>query len=298
MPQTRLVEASAALVLLLAIPARAELRSAETIAAHAGFDTRFLGWQPAPGTPAYRAVPQEDQGIHLTPEQALAVGRRIWQNESGGTISGLTHWNSGEDFASLGIGHFIWYRAGRGGPFIESFPKLLGFLENEGVVLPLWLRGQPPCPWDSKEEFFRDFQSPRMVELRRLLEATIALQARFVADRLEAALPKILSTIPVSERDHVRREFYRVAGFATGVYALVDYVNFKGEGISLTERYHGQGWGLLQVLQGMEEVMPPLEEFSRSADEVLTRRVANSPPARRESRWLPGWRKRVRTYVD
>ena len=137
-----------------------------------------------------------------------------------------------------------------------------------------------------------------MIELRRLLEATVALQARFAADRLEAALPKMLDTLPDSQRDHVRSQFYRVAGFSTGVYALVDYVNFKGEGISPTERYHGQGWGLLQVLQGMEAVMPPLDEFARSADEVLTRRVANSPPARRESRWLEGWRKRLRTYVD
>ena len=292
------VLAPVVLSFLLASPARGELLSAEALAGRAGMDSRFFRWLPAPDSPAYRAVPPENQGIHLTPEQALAVGRRIWQNESGGTISGLTHWNSGEDFASMGIGHFIWYREGHGGPFIESFPKLLGFLEAEGTALPAWLRGQPPCPWQSKGDFFRDFQSPRMIELRRLLEATVALQARFAADRLEAALPKMLDTLPDSQRDHVRSQFYRVAGFSTGVYALVDYVNFKGEGISPTERYHGQGWGLLQVLQGMEAVMPPLDEFARSADEVLTRRVANSPPARRESRWLEGWRKRLRTYVD
>ena len=29
----------------------------------------------------------------------------------------------------------------------------------------------------------------------------------------------------------------------------MDYVNFKGEGVSSSERYRGQGWGLLQVLE-------------------------------------------------
>src|ERR1700720_3277507 len=65
------------------------------------------------------------QSIHLSDLQAERIGRRLWENESGGTIAGLTAWNLGEDFASLGIGHFIWYPAGKRGPFAESFPPLL-----------------------------------------------------------------------------------------------------------------------------------------------------------------------------
>jgi hypothetical protein len=41
---------------------------------------------------------------------------------------------------------------------------------------------------------------------------------------------------------------------------------------------------------------PALQEFSRAADKVLTRRVQNSPPERGEQRWLAGWRNRVRSY--
>jgi hypothetical protein len=80
---------------------------------------------------------------------------------------------------------------------------------------------------------------------------------------------------------------------------LVDYVNFKGEGIAPGERYQGEGWGLLQVLQGMSGTTPgqaALDEYSISADRVLTQRVVNAPPERHEERWLPGWRARVRTY--
>jgi hypothetical protein len=45
----------------------------------------------------------------LTQEQAQTIGRQIWKNECGGTQEGLTSWNKGEEFPSLGIGHFIWY---------------------------------------------------------------------------------------------------------------------------------------------------------------------------------------------
>ena len=45
-------------------------------------------------------------------------------------------WNAGEDFPSLGIGHFIWYRAGQQEIFEESFPQLLSFLKRQQVALP------------------------------------------------------------------------------------------------------------------------------------------------------------------
>ena len=46
----------------------------------------------------------------------------------------------------------------------------------------------------------------------------------------------------------------------------------------------------------MKDGQPALEGFAQSADQVLTRRVANSPPERNEAQWLSGWRKRVGTY--
>jgi hypothetical protein len=84
-----------------------------------------------------------------------------------------------------------------------------------------------------------------------------------------------------------------------GPFALVDYVNFKGEGTLESERYKGEGWGLLQVLEAMREG-PALVEFQRAAESLLSRRVKNSPPGRRrgESRWLPGWKNRIRTYAE
>jgi hypothetical protein len=80
---------------------------------------------------------------------------------------------------------------------------------------------------------------------------------------------------------------------------LIDYVNFKGEGTNPAERYKGEGWGLLQVLAGMQGTGAGApKEFGTSAAAVLTRRVQNSPPARNEQRWLPGWKNRVRAYSE
>jgi hypothetical protein len=237
------------------------------------------------------------QSISLSDSQAERIGRRLWQNESGGTIAGLTAWNFGEDFASLGIGHFIWYPVKMRGPFEESFPPLVRYLAQNGVKIPAWLEQASGCPWPNRTQFIADQRTPRMKELRSLLAETISLQARFAGLRLERALPKMLEAVPNEDREKIRSNFERVAGEPLGLYALVDYVNFKGEGTLASERYRGEGWGLLQVLQEMRNG-PARLEFSQAADRVLTRRVANAPAARDEKRWLPGWRNRIRTYAQ
>lgn len=235
--------------------------------------------------------------IRISDAEAARIGQKIWCNECAGTRDGLTSWNKGEDFASLGIGHFIWYPAGKRGPFKESFPALRDYLASSGERLPAWLASSKACPWPDRASFMADFHSERMEQLRALLASTVALQARFAALRLEEALPQMLAAVPASEREKIRANFYRVANSPGGLYALMDYVNFKGEGTSPTERYQGEGWGLLQVLAGMPDKGDPDAAFSESADRVLTRRVSLSPPARGEARWLPGWRNRVASYV-
>ncbi len=83
-----------------------------------------------------------------------------------------------------------------------------------------------------------------------------------------------------------------------GTFALIDYVNFKGEGTLLTERYNGQGWGLLQVLEAMPGEGDATRAFSQAAKAMLARRVRNAPPERHEERWLPGWEARVERYAQ
>ena len=102
-------------------------------------------------------------------------------------MEGLTSWNSGEAFASLGIGHFIWYPKGVSGPYEESFPGLVRFLSANGVKTPEWLEGA--CPWNSRAEFQAAAKSEKMSELRKLLASTIRIQSRYLAQRMEKALP-------------------------------------------------------------------------------------------------------------
>ena len=244
--------------------------------------------------------PHLSSAITLAHADVQRIGKKIWQNECNGTISGLTSWNQGEDFASLGIGHFIWYPKGRRGPFEESFPKVVSFISKRGAKLPtLLLRGvEQPCPWDSRAEFSRAQHTVEMNQLRQFLVDTIDLQAEFLIARLEGALPKMLAEAAPADRANIQQQFERLARTPQGCYALVDYVNFKGEGVLHTERYQGQGWGLLQVLESMHGTSDgdAVDEFVKAARSTLTRRVHNAPAERHESRWLTGWLRRVNSY--
>lgn len=242
--------------------------------------------------------------ISLTEDDAQRIGCRIFLNECSGKVSRLISWNEGEDFVSLGIGHFIWYPKDRRGPFDERFVAFLDFAKRNDAAIPEWLQGPDRhCPWNSRKEFLRERNSRKMCELRTFLAETVSLQLSFIVDRLKDALPKLAAAAPEGLRPRIEEQFYRLAATPGGIYALTDYVNFKGEGLLEAERYNGQGWGLLQVLERMSVAgttgsgMTAVGEFARAAETILTERVANSPPERNERRWLCGWTNRLRTYA-
>lgn len=241
------------------------------------------------------ALPVPAMALTLSPSDMSRVGKMVWQNESGGTVEGLVAWNKGEAFPSLGIGHFIWYPEGKRGPFDESFPRLVEHLLKGGVNVPLWAQG--PAPWATRAEMERDPE--RVQTLRTVLAqpAALRVQTEFLIRRLEAALPKMLEKLGANARakEQVKTRFKALTESVPGCFALIDYVNFKGEGVLPTERYKGEGWGLLQVLAGMQG--ESVRDFSLSAQRVLKRRVHNSPKERGEARWLPGWTARVQRYA-
>lgn len=243
----------------------------------------------------------EEISISIPSSQMMEVAQKIWKNECGGRIDGLVAWNNGEDFASLGIGHFIWYPQNQEGPFKEVFPSFLLFLSDKGVAIPQWLRREKSCPWTSQGEFMQQRNSSQMKELGNLLKDTISLQAEFMVQRLKKSLPRIMNSWSGDRRQEMRTKFARLLEDQRGIYALLDYLNFKGEGLSHTERYQGQGWGLVQVLEEMKVPRGsdrPVRNFADAARIMLERRVANSPPERNEQRWLKGWLNRIATYTQ
>lgn len=236
---------------------------------------------------------------NLTASQKAAIGRKIWQNECAGSVTGLTTWNAGEEFPSLGIGHFIWYPAGFKGRFEESWPQFAAFASKQGAKVPA-VGLERHSPWRTKAEFQADFKGPRLTALRTWLVGNVGLQTDFIIVRSRAALPKILAAAPASEKTRIEANYQKVATTPQGTYALIDYVNFKGDGTQASEKYNGQGWGLMQVLGGMKDVpagAPTATEFAASAKRMLSRRIANSPPARGEKRWEEGWHNRCATYA-
>lgn len=246
------------------------------------------------------AIEQSHSPLFISSKDADKIAQKIWHNECNGTLKGLTTWNQGEEFASLGIGHFIWYPKGASGPFREMFPDLLTFLSIRGIVLPQWLKDNKTCPWVTRDQFLQAQDSAKMVELRQLLADTIALQAEFMASRLQKSLPLMVRSFPEEKRKLIMSHFESLVNDPMGLYAVLDYLNFKGEGLLPTESYQGERWGLVQVLELMNEPKAgerAVVNFAAAANYVLERRVANSPPERNEKRWLKGWQNRIDTYL-
>ncbi len=233
--------------------------------------------------------------INLTSQQADALGQLIWKNEGQQKLQHLTTWNRGENFPSLGLGHFIWYPNKEKGPFKEQFPALLAYFQERGIQLPIWLTKTKFAPWQSREQFYHEFNDQTLSGLRLFLSEHLDVQVKFIVLRLETAIPLILADCNEQQKSKINYHLSQLTSTTAGLFTLLDYVNFKGEGLSKNERYQGQGWGLKQVLLTMpEEYKNPLRAFGLAADEVLTRRVKNAP--RDEFRWLKGWRSRVHAY--
>jgi hypothetical protein len=241
----------------------------------------------------------------LPADVAKKVGQKIWFNETAGNRDAITAWNANEEFASLGVGHFIWFPAGKAAPFEESFPRLLEFLRKKNAHLPSWVDRTPipPSPWTSRTDFKRNFNSPEMRELRQFLLETVAGQTQFLVARAQGAMDKILANTPDSaEREHIITQFSRVTHASRDLYPLIDYINFKGEGTNPVETTvdttgRRQGWGLKQVLLKMDggtsDSQAVLAEFADAAQFVLQQRVRNRSSNRI---WEAGWLRRVDTY--
>lgn len=255
--------------------------------------------------PVQTSVSTEKKDIfaNISRSELNAIGEKIFKNEAAGKKENLVYWNEGENFPSLGIGHFIWYKQGEPGIFEESFPQLVEFLKSKNVKLPKIMAENKYSPWKDRQELInlktKKIPDTDIEELTNFLYENKDLQIMFIFKRLESSLEKMLAVS--NDRENVRKQFYRVASSPNGLYPLIDYVNFKGEGTNPKERYKEQGWGLLQVLENMKGTEPgkeALTEFSNSAKTVLQRRVNNSDPSKNERKWLQGWFNRCNTYAE
>ena len=246
--------------------------------------------------------PEDVTKPKLSQYELNVIAEKIYQNETSGNPKHLMFWSKNETFPSVGIGHFIWYPKGQPKIFDETFPAMIDYYIANKVQIPAWLHHAKVAgaPWKDRDTFERSRGDKEFQQLKTLLLNTKALQTQFFFDRLHASIPEIIKHVAPQYREHIVTNYNALVASKGGLYPLIDYINFKGKGIKATERYNNQGWGLLQVLQNMQPVKAgpfALMEFSRSAKQILERRVRNSPPAKNENRWMEGWSKRTNGYA-
>ena len=242
--------------------------------------------------------PVVSHDISISDSELKEIGHRIYKNECSNRIEKLTFWNPKEPFPSMGIAHFIWFPVGYTRPLGDSFSKVLVYFESNGIRLPEWLRkNNYQCPWKNRTAFYKDFNGSQMKYLRNLLKETMSLQAKFIINKFQEQAERVLNApSDTKTRQHVREQFDRVAHSPMGMYALIDYVNFKGTGTM-----NSGDWGLLQVLENMwgrGVGRQALIDFSNSAKEVLRKRAHTSKTKKIDAKSLAGWYKRVDTYCQ
>jgi len=238
----------------------------------------------------------EPREILVDKSEANSIGLKIAKNQ------GITHptkqisWHIDNKYASLGIANFIWF------PEIPvstqpSFNGLLKYI-SQTQGLPVWLVDKDYPPWSSRQDYLSSKHDLFKRQLNDFLQKNIDTQTQYLIIFLEARLPKMLDQIksPFAKM-HLYENFYHIAMEKNGVYALIDYFVFQGDGIYASDRYRNQGWGLLQVLDNMKgKSNNLLREFIYSANLLLTRRIANGSSEEEEQ--LANWRIRLNTYLE
>ncbi len=235
----------------------------------------------------------------LSQEMTKKIGEQIWQNEASGREDLLVFWNEKESFPSLGIGHNIWFPEGHEIKYTQGFPLLCNYLKAHDVALPEWLKETLSigAPWKNREDFYHDHSHRE--ELRQLLVDTVDLQTEFMIDRLHQRLSDISKALPDEDRERVEQNINLMLSSALGTYALVDYLNFKGDGINPKEESNGERWGLLQVLIDMPKNLTKdtvTKAFAITAAKKLVMLIEHSSPSYHRIHFLAGWMKRLSTY--
>lgn len=269
-----------------------------------------LSWPPVQAAQTAHAKTQVADAVAdklqaLTDADYHWIAQKLYQNEASQNPAYLTFWHPQEPFPSFGIGHFIWIPAGVDAPFVETFADMVTFVSAHRSP-PAWLQvlhssSQFKPPWRDRSHFQQAQNSIEMQQLRDWLLATADSQARFIVQRLVQQLAQVSQRLTQHQQALFNRHLMALLQTKQGVFALIDYSNFKGIGLNAKKTYQGEGWGLVEVLLAMpssvtaEQAVP---KFVLTAKQVLQNRVKNARPGQNESHWLPGWYKRVEGYLN
>ena len=242
------------------------------------------------------------KAFEISKADAISIAQRVFKNECAVEKDCLLEWNTGEDFLSLGLEHFTWYPQNSSGNTNEVFNSYLQYAKQSGEHLPDWLDKKPfpACPWGSRDQFLNSQESKEYKDLMEFMTRTKVSQANYLIENTKRSLQKIMDAAPGDQRLRITKLLSQLSSDPPGLYAIIDYINFKGPGIGQSDDLQAQGWGLLQVLERMNDTQTSqeaLEEFVRSAKFVLTHRAFITPNEKHEDKWLQGWLRRIDTYL-
>ncbi|MCF6253826.1 MAG: hypothetical protein L3J38_03670 [Thiomicrorhabdus sp.] len=248
--------------------------------------------------------------MQLTDADYDWIGSKIYQNEAASNPKYLTHWGKGEGFPSFGIAHFIWFPNISPPPYQETFPAMLEFVAKSSPP-PYWLQklkqsSEFDAPWKNKAEFDSAQDSDELKVMRHWLETTQAQQARFIVLSFQPRWLKETASMSPARLEKLNQRLSTMMSFKQGVFAVIDYFNFKGIGHNEKEQYQGKSWGLVSVLENMPNAAFNGEDnhkfqlaaFIDSAKKQLQQRTELAPDERNESRWIPGWFARLEGYAQ
>lgn len=258
--------------------------------------------------PTLVAESDQNYALRLDREESLVFARFSAKWEFDNNDDDITSWNEGENFASVGIGHYLWYPQYSNPqdqpPYEESFPSLIKFMAqgcNAGPF-PHVVAFNPQtlkiakCPWRTRKSFYDSFRSEDLRELRTFLLST---DSQFC--QVQYQLSKLNDTLnAITGRSSVRALIDTLVLNPRGVRALLDYSNFKGTGLNPDENYQGFRWGLKQVLEDAAidfEADSSFDEaftlVTQSAKNRLTKRAAIQESV---AKFLTGWLARISGY--
>lgn len=218
------------------------------------------------------------------------IGRRLWMNDSDQKPRQLVQWDEKQECALMGIGSCTWRPTSRSGSFDEGFPKFVAFARERGVQAPDFMKGA--APWADPADFESD-DTGMKEKMHAWLAEHLELQAQFLVARVSAALPGMMRA--AKRPQAVREHFEELMRTPDGVYCLVDYLCFMGDGTQKDAR----GTGLLHVLQEMRttpEKGSAAAEFAGTATALLQRRAKAPKAPKSDVAHLGAWLKRCRTY--
>jgi hypothetical protein len=187
-------------------------------------------------------------------------------------------------FAYVGVCEAIWYpeTPDKDKKFLGDWPAFCESLKEQGIDVPDLALA--PAPWHSQEELNADLENlnksdeeiadpdqinrkHQLSELVNFLKREDVIKSEYGSrvDRLEKAIDpnsesSILKDLPPGKAEIIKANFNLVAHIKpdarrpVGLYALVDYCNFKGEGTAPAERYNTEPWGLGEVLFLMNDL--------------------------------------------